>query len=704
MTLQHTWTFPLPRTHTGPLLGNGTFGVMAWGEGNQLRLTLGRADWWDRRSGRPWTEAMAYTRIRALLEANDESGIRALFSEAPKAPGLPSRPSVLPVGRIDLVLPTPLTLDTATLDFETARLTIRLKTPSGPAGEMILDVAPDAPLLRVALDPAAPAPTVELVPAWRFVGEHLASISFTPPQIGPDGWVQTTPADETLTVAVRRAAGEIRVAAVLDGRPEAALAADPSSGSSWWHNYWMRVPVIDVPNERLRFLYGYGMYKFAGLTAPQGTAATLQGPWIEEYQMPPWSSDYHFNINVQMCYWPAYSAGLVEHLDPLFRMIERWLPRLRENARLFAGVDDGYLLPHAVDDRGGIIGAFWTGTIDHACTAWVGKMMFDAWRHTGDDAFLRRLVFPFLAGTMRVYEAMMDRAPDGSLVLPVSVSPEYRGAAMNAWGRNASFQLAACHWLAEALETAAARLGEPVRPFWGEVRARLPLASLHGTGPKEQIALWDGLILEESHRHHSHLAGISPFDTIDLDDPAWAARIAASADTWVHRGMGLWSGWCMPWAAMLNSRLGNPDAAELILEIWERVFTNEGHGTLHDVAFNGFSLIGRKGYMHTRAGEIMQMDAGMAVTAAILDGLAHARRGILHVFAGAPARWKRCGFRGIHVGDGFSVSAEREDGRVTRLSVHSARGGVLRLRNPWQDGRARILEFPFRTGETRELA
>jgi len=34
------------------------------------------------------------------------------------------------------------------------------------------------------------------------------------------------------------------------------------------------------------------------------------------------------------------------------------------------------------------------------------------------------------------------------LSLPVSVSPEYNGSGMNAWGRDASFQLAAFHFLA----------------------------------------------------------------------------------------------------------------------------------------------------------------------------------------------------------------------------------------------------------------
>lgn len=33
-------------------------------------------------------------------------------------------------------------------------------------------------------------------------------------------------------------------------------------------------------------------------------------------------------------------------------MVLSWRPLLRENARKFVGIDNGYVLPHSVDDRG----------------------------------------------------------------------------------------------------------------------------------------------------------------------------------------------------------------------------------------------------------------------------------------------------------------------------------------------------------------
>lgn len=702
--LNHAWPFPLPRPHTGPLLGNARLGVLVWGEGDTLRLTLGRADWWDHRNGKPWTDAMSYANIRRFLEAGDEPGIRALFNRGNTAPGQPRQPTVLPVGRIELTF-AGLTLDSATLDMGAGEIALSARDTSGRVITVgHLDVSPESPVLRFRPSAGSTAPTVRCIPAWKEVGDHLRSISFSEPTFHADGWEQPTPADATLTVRHATTANdEWRAAVTLTPESAAdALAISFDSRAAWWKAYWKRVPRIDVPNPRWRFLYHYGLYKFAGLTAPQGVAATLQGPWIEDYQMPPWSSDYHFNINVQMCYWPAYQSGLHDHLLPLFRLIESWLPTLRENARKFVGIDDGYVLPHAVDDRCAVIGSFWTGTIDHACTAWVGKMMYDYFNYTGDETFLRRLAYPYLKGAMRVYEAMLERRADGSLSLPVSVSPEYRGAQMNAWGRDASFQLAACHWLAATLETCAARLGETPSPAWSEIRQKLPLASLVGDLDREEIALWDGLVLEESHRHHSHLACIHPFDTLPTDDARWAQIADRSLNRWVREGMGLWSGWSMPWAAMLHARFGNPDMTELTLEIWERVFTNEGHGTLHDVAFAGLSLMGTAARATPMKKEIMQMDAGMAATAAIMDALVHVHRGVVRVFPGAPARWKNASFEGVHVEGGFVVGARRKAGVVTRIDIASARGGPLRIACPWSPAPS-IIELDFAPSQTRAL-
>jgi hypothetical protein len=451
----------------------------------------------------------------------------------------------------------------------------------------------------------------------------------------------------------------------------------------WWGSYWKDVPALEIPNATLSRLYWYGLYKFAAFTNPSGVPASLQGPWIEEYEMPPWSSDYHFNINVQMCYWPACRANKAEHLLPLFNMVWSWRETLRANAKAFVGIDDGYMLPHAVDDRCVCMGSFWTGIVDHACAAWIAQMMCDYYRYSLDLEFLKGVAFPFMKGVMRVYEEMLERDASGRYHLPLGVSPEYRGAAMDAWGRDASFQLAAIHRLLMDLDESAALLGETLPPSFAAIREALPKASLIGKPGEERIALWDGTDLEESHRHHSHLGAISPFETIDPYSPEWKGVVARSVLHWIEKGMGKWTGWCVPWASMLHSRLGNGAMAELLLEICERVFANKGHGTLHDPDVYGFTCMGGKTFGSPEKCEVMQMDAAMGMLTAVQEIFLHVRGGVVHVLPAIPPRWRECSLSKMPAPGGFLLSAKRANFKTVKIEVESAKGGTLRFASPW---------------------
>ena len=503
---------------------------------------------------------------------------------------------------------------------------------------------------------------------------------------------------------------------------EAEVAALASRAAAWWNAYWTGIPVVELPDRDLQEAWEYGVFKQAGLTPPCEVAATLQGPWMEEYQLPPWSNDYHFNINVQMIYWPALGTGRWDHFEPLWRMIRGWIPTLRANAAHFFGVDDALMLPHAVDDRCYAVGAFWTGMIDHACTAWMAQMAWLHYRHSLDEAVLREVAWPLLTGAFAGYWAMLEEF-EGRLSLPVSVSPEFKGARMDAWGRDASFQLAACHAVARILPEAAAVLGQPIDPRWARVAAELPpyatvRASRQKDFPERQvqrIALWEGMDLLESHRHHSHLGSIFPFCTVDPADPDHHAIVSESLYHWVRTGPGAWSGWCVPWAAILCARAGWVDGAVTWLKWWKEVFTNEGRGTLHDADFGGattlFQLGSSDGATHDRSAEIMQMDAGMGVVTAVLELLVQQRPDGLHVVPAVPDRWRELRFDGVYVEGAFRIGATVADRRTVEVRVESLKGGRIRLHHglgtTWSAdgvrGEGDWFEREFAAGERLEL-
>ncbi len=67
-------------------------------------------------------------------------------------------------------------------------------------------------------------------------------------------------------------------------------------------------------------MFYYGRYLQASCSRPGGLPANLQGLWNDSNN-PPWASDYHNNINLQMNYWGAESTNLSECHLPLIDFV-----------------------------------------------------------------------------------------------------------------------------------------------------------------------------------------------------------------------------------------------------------------------------------------------------------------------------------------------------------------------------------------------
>ena len=685
--------FPLPSIQSGAMLGNGNLGILLWGGKNVLNITFGCASLWDHRGGVVWSEKQNFKELKELLLNGDEEGVKQMF--AAEKSGSVARPTLIPLGRIVMKLPAKSRL----LRYEQALQSgttkvIYWQTGAEKSLEFRVSVGTDFLLCR-GLDAGI---SVKLVSAWELTklraaelrglakpSDTLAGRDYPAPIESGDGgfsaFVQPMPSDASYSLGFLRcgnrllagfARGCANTAQVRQGLQISFSEAWTKSGR-WWIEYWKDVPVIDCPDDAIRHLYLDGMYKYGCMTNPAGVPAGLQGPWIEDDRFPPWSGDYHFNINVQLCYSPGFKAGKYAHLKRLFDMILSWRPVLRRNAETFAGVKNAYMLPHAVDDRCVCMGNFWTGCIDHACSAWVAMMMYDYCDYSGDVDFLRKEVLDFMQGVLRGFEAIMERDAEGMLALPVGVSPEYGGSGMNAWGRNASFQLAAIHRLARNLISAANWLGCKADPFALETVDHLPLASLGKDGQNSVIALWEGKILDESHRHHSHLAALEPFSTIDPESARWQQIVQDTITQWTVLGMGQWTGWCVPWASKIRTRLGQGDMAVFLLHYWKACFTTPYGTSLHDAAFPGPSLFA------SFRGEIMQMDGYMGAVNAIQELFLFEQNGTLKAFYGIPDSWEKASFKNLHAPGGFMISGKFQRNRKTSFTVTASRATILRL-------------------------
>jgi hypothetical protein len=716
------WRFPTVNTHDGLPLGNGLFGALLWGSDNVLRLTLNRSDYWSHEDGFLPGEQATYANLRAWLEAGDEASVRRVFEGRDEQGAIPPRPTRLPLGRIDLEFPERLRLESGSLDVASGSAGIAVQGPSRVSVEAVMPRQGALLALRMqgcCFSQVKPVPVPASSPA---VQAYYAAQSFSPPdeRVGTvlSGWTQRRPHDlpvavaclldgdtvgyVTLYIAVEYGASSNdawrQAEAAVQAARERGYDALADEEAAWWRSFWSRCARIQLDSPVYQALYNLGMYRLACASMPGGPAMGLQGPWIEDDRLAPWQGDYHFNINVQMCHWPALAGNWPAAMEPLWRLVHGWLPTLRDNARRYVGIDDGYLLPHAVDDRAVAMGGFWAGHVDHGCTAWLALLAWRYYRFTLDEAVLREVAYPLLRGALRVYDAMLEEAPDGRLALPVGVSAEWGGHDLHAWGRNASYQLALLHTLARELPKAAQALGqdEPLAARCADIAARLPLFASYtvqgqavswgaDNGDGVEIAVWEGLAPLTSHRHFSHLIGLYPLDLFDLRrDRKLSEVVARSLERLTRAGKGEWCGWSFPWAALLLARLGMGNAAALNLEAFRRAFVTPNGAPLIFPRLEGLAATGPDT-------ATMQLDGGMGLTTALQEMLVHTSCGVLHVFPAVPDDWRQVRLLRARAEGGFVVSAEREDGATRWVRILATADAELRLALPFSDSRVGMI-------------
>jgi alpha-L-fucosidase 2 len=719
------WNFPLPEPGTGVRLGNGSLGLMVWGV-ERLCVTVSRNGFWDRRGGAVPRVGATFQELKRLLQAGETEAAGQLFTE--ETTGDKPRPTQLPCARLELIVEgwKP---ERAELDYLTGTLKVHMAHADGRQSSVVIRNARDTDIAWIECDSALGPVTVATVPMWNFLGPDLAKIGCQPPVVWDEktrgGVCQELPEDPALALAWEWQERRLVLALALgeDPRAEAEALAQTreidalaQKSLAWWEQYWRDMPKLTLPDEQLQHVYLHSVFQQAGLTPAEGVAATLVGPWMEEMYPIPWSNDYHFNINLQMVYWPCLLTNRTDHLWPLWELVRQWFPQLRQNAQRFFECEDAMMLPHAVNDLGQTVDNFWMGMIDHGCTAWVAQLAWLHYRYSMDERVLREIAWPLLTGTFNGYWAMAEEVEENGrrrLSLPITVSPEYTPPGRRAWGRDASFQLAAWHMVTDILFQAAPILGEKPDPRWTRVVEELPpystvegAAVWDGNQKVRHLAMWEGQDLDQSHRHHSCLAGIYPFATIDPMAPENRQIILDTLQHWICTGTGFWAGWSLPWAAALIARCDLPDAGIAWLHWWRIVYNNIGHGSDHNGDFAGCTIAGR-GYIlpldpNARYRPIIQLDGAMGAITAILELLVQCRRNTIVVLPRISHRWRAFSFDGIRTEGAFLVGATVEDNRAVEIRITSLAGQPLRLRHPL--GSSYQLDGQPREGDLLEIA
>jgi alpha-L-fucosidase 2 len=427
--------------------------------------------------------------------------------------------------------------------------------------------------------------------------------------------------------------------------------------------------VSKLPTDRLRAQYGtgnatadrqleqlyfqYGRYLLMSASRAGTLPANLQGVW-NHHATPPWNSDYHVNINLQMNYWPAEMANLSETTAPLFGFVEHLLPPGRLAAQRYFGASGWTLFLNT--NIWGYVGpidwptAFW----QPEASAWLAQHFYEHYAFTRDVAFLKARAWPLMKGAAEFWlDALVTDPRDGKLVVTPSYSPEHgpftAGAAM-------SQQIVADLFTNTA---------EAARLVGDKAFATRIDEALTGLDRGLRIGSW-GQLQEwkadlddpkDDHRHVSHLFALHPGRAID---PVKNPELASAARKTLDARGDASTGWSRAWKVNFWARLRDGDRAHKLLE-----------GLIRD------STLPNLWDTHPP----FQIDGNFGATAGMVEMLLQSHHGELHILPAIPKAWGTGSVSGIRARGNVVVAIDWDACGPTKVVLEAGSEGPITVRS-----------------------
>lgn len=409
-----------------------------------------------------------------------------------------------------------------------------------------------------------------------------------------------------------------------------------------------------------------GRYLLLSSSRPNGLPANLQGLWCEEMK-PPWNSDYHLNINLQMNYWPAEVTNLSECVGPLVDYVDSLREPGHKTAKVHYGCG-GFTAHHLSDVWGFTAPADGVWGIWPMGAAWLCRNLWENYAFSGDRDYLSLKAYPIMKEAAEFLLDFLVEDQKGRLVTNPSHSPENHFIASD--GKKASLCVGATMDLQIVYDLftnciEAADILEVDKEFRGKlIVARAKLAPLQ-IGKHGQLQEWleDFDEGEPGHRHMSHLFGFHPGNQITLrGTPELAKAARTSLERRLSKGGG-GTGWSRAWVALFWARFEEGDLAADSLKILLAKSTETNLFDLHPP-------------------HIFQIDGNLGGTAAVAEMLLQSHAGEVSFLPALPKLWPTGSVKGLRARTGLTVDVVWKNGRATSASLVAYRDRTYKLRAP----------------------
>lgn len=429
-------------------------------------------------------------------------------------------------------------------------------------------------------------------------------------------------------------------------------------------------------------LYQYGRYLTIASSRAGDLPSNLQGVWQNRVGRAgsriPWGSDYHMNVNLQMNYWPTYSANLAECATPLIDYVDSLRKPGRVTAEKYYGIksengEENGFTAHTQNTPFGWTcpGSQFSWGWSPSAVPWILQNCWEYYEYTGDVEYMREHIYPMLKEEALLYDQILVDSgvkitlPNGEestrLVTAPSYSPEwgpyslgnvyeqvltwqlYEDAAEAARILNVDKALAA-RWKENQSRLAPIEIGDEgqIKEWYNETRVGY---TTNGT-TESKVPKWQAV-----HRHMSHMLCLFPGDQVSVDNQEYmdAAIVSLSG-----RGDST-TGWGMGQRINAWARTGDGNKTYVLIK---NLFRDGMYPNLWD-AHSPFQIDGNFGY-----------------TSGINEMLMQSNKGYINILPALPDVWADGSIDGIMARGNFELKIDWREKKATAVKILSNNGGT----------------------------